>query len=437
MPALHLLTPAIREYAWGSTRLLAELQGRPSPTATPEAEAWFGAHPASPARLDDGTGLDALIGSDPAAALGVEVLDRFGPRLPFLVKLLCAGAPLSLQCHPSAAQAAAGYDAEEAAGVPFDAPHRRYRDRWPKPELLYALTPFAALCGFRGPPRTARFLEAMDVPALDRLRRDLADRDQAALAPAVRWILRDGREEAAGALDQLRAGAARLAARAGEDPTTLPAAAASAVPVAGADAPDDAWWPIAARWLVELIDRYPGDPGSVVALLLRVVELAPGEAIHLPAGNLHAYLDGAGVEVQASSDNVLRGGLTPKHVDVDALLDVVDARFLPTPWVPGRRDVAGSATGEVVHATASPHFRLSHLALTPRPVDLPDRGPQILLAVGGDATVTVDGATATIPRGGGAFVAASAQRVTVAGSGQLFRATVGGNSTVDERRGAR
>lgn len=418
---IHLLTPAVRSYAWGSHRLLAQLQGRPAPTASPEAEAWFGAHPASPSQLADGVGLDAVVAADPRGVLGAQVVDRFGPRLPFLVKLLCAGAPLSLQCHPSAAQAEAGFDAEEAAGIPVDAPERSYRDRWPKPELLYALTPFAALCGFRGPPRTARFLEAMDVPGLEPLRRDLAERDQAALAPAVRWILRDGRDQAAAALPDLRVGAARLAARGG----TLSPAAASTVPAAGADAPDEVWWPIAARWLVELIDRYPGDAGSVVAMLLRVVELAPGEAIHLPAGNLHAYLDGAGVEVQASSDNVLRGGLTPKHVDVDALLDVVDARFLPTPWVRGERAVADAADGEVVHAAPSPHFRLSHLPLTDTPVTLPPRGPQILLAVGGEAHVVADGHAVTVARGGGAFVTAAADTVTVAGTGELFRVTTG------------
>lgn len=415
------MTPAVRDYAWGSRRLLAELQGRPAPTPRPEAEAWFGTHPAAPSHVADGRTLRDVVLADPTTALGHDVADRFEGRLPFLVKLLCAEAPLSLQAHPSASQAVVGFDREEAAGIAVDAPDRLYRDRWAKPELLYALTPFAALCGFRGPPRTARFLAAMDVPRLEPLRRDLAERDQQALAPAVRWALRDGRDEAAAALDQLRAGAARLASRGG----ALPPAVASATPAAGADAPDADWWPIAARWLVELIDRYPGDPGSVVALLLRVVELAPGEAIHLPAGNLHAYLHGAGVEVMASSDNVLRGGLTPKHVDVDALLEVVDARFLPTPWVPGRAGGPDDADGEVVHATPTPHFRLSHLALGAAPVALPPRGPQVLLAVGGEAQVTADGATITVPRGQAAFVGAAAREVAVTGAGQLFRATPG------------
>lgn len=419
---VQLLIPAIRDYAWGSHQLLAELQDRP-PTDRPEAEAWFGAHPAAPAHLDDGTPLDAVIAADVAWWLGADVAARFDGRLPFLVKLLCAAAPLSLQVHPSAAQARAGYAAEDAAGVPLDAPHRVYRDRWPKPELLYALTPFAALCGFRGPPRTARFLEAMDVPRLAPLARDLAVRDQEALAPALAWALRDGRDEAAAALPELRSGAARLAARGGLDGP----AAASTTPAAGADAPDDVWWPIAARWLVELIDRYPGDPGTVVALLLRVVELAPGEAIHLPAGNLHAYLDGAGVEVMATSDNVLRGGLTPKHVDVDALLDVVDARFLPTPWVPGRPAEPGDgcAPDETVHATPTPHFRLSHLALTGTPTTMPTGTPQVLLAVGGDALVAHEAGQLRVPRGHGAVVAAAASSVTVTGTGQLFRVTAG------------
>jgi mannose-6-phosphate isomerase len=159
---LARLEGVVRDYAWGSRRFLAELEGRPSPSATPEAERWFGAHPTGPATLHlaDGTArrLDAAIADDPVGMLGPEVLARFGPRLPFLLKVLAAAEPLSLQAHPSAAQAQAGFADEEARGVPLDAPHRRYRDRWPKPELLRALTPFTALCGFRAPAATLDLL---------------------------------------------------------------------------------------------------------------------------------------------------------------------------------------------------------------------------------------------------------------------------------------
>jgi mannose-6-phosphate isomerase len=429
-PAVRPLVAPVRRYAWGSRTALAELQDRPSPTDGPEAEAWFGAHPDDPADAHDGDTtrpLTEVIAADPCRELGVDVTTRFGPNLPFLVKLLAADAPLSLQCHPSAAQARAGFDAEEAAGIRMDDPARCYRDPWPKPELLQALTPFTALCGFRGPPQTARFLTAMDVPSLAWLADDLTTRDHDAIAPTIRWALRDGRGQAIAALAELRAGACRLRDRLAPRGGPLPLASPTLL--------TDAWWPVAARWLVELVERYPDDPGTVVALLLRIVDLRPGEAIHLPAGNLHAYLAGTGVEVMASSDNVLRGGLTPKHVDVDALLATVDARFLPTPVV------AGVTTGrETVHPTPTPHFRASHLDLDAHPVELERptaadrRGPEILVVVGGTATIraTRDDAPhdaqdgeVTLAPGTGAFVAAHAARVTVSGTGRLFRTTPG------------
>jgi mannose-6-phosphate isomerase len=399
-PPVRPLDPAVRAYAWGSHSFLAELQCRPSPSAGPEAEAWFGAHPGAPATTpgpDGPAALDDVIGSDPHGELGPDALERFGPRLPFLVKLLAADAPLSLQAHPSAAQARRGFDIEEALGIPRDALTRTYRDRWPKPELLHALTPFRALCGFREPAATIALLDVLDVPELGELGRRLERDGEAALAATLAWALRDGRAAAVAALPQLRAAAARLRDRAEASP----------------------WAPTAAC-LVDLIDRYPGDPGSIVALLLRLVELAPGEAIHIPDGNLHAYLGGAGVEVMASSDNVVRGGLTTKHVDVDALLEVVDARCLPPPFVPGTEQ-----GDETVHASPTPHFRLSHVTLGARAVRLDRRGPQILVAVGGAATVTVDGNRVAIASGRGAFVGARASEVVVTGDAQVFRTTVG------------
>jgi mannose-6-phosphate isomerase len=402
------LEPAVRAYAWGSNRFLADLQGRPTPTDDPEAEAWFGAHPGAPATATVPGGsrpLDEVIAADPRGALGDDVLGRFGPRLPFLVKILAADAPLSLQAHPSAERAERGFAAEERLGLPRDAPDRNYRDAWPKPELLLALTPFRALCGFRAPRHTAGLLRALAVPGLAQVVDLLEHRGEAGLAPAVAWALRDGRDTAVAALPDLRTAAARVRDRSG--------AGAS-----GAD--DEPWWVSVAACVLDLIERYPGDPGTVVALLLRLVELAPGEAIHLPDGVLHAYLGGAGVEVMASSDNVLRGGLTAKHVDVDALLEVVAPRSLPPPFV------AGSTCGaERVLATPTPHFRLSEVTLEDGPVRLDRRGPQILIAVGGTVTVTVDGETAPIPSGSGAFVPATARVVGVEGTGRMFRTTVG------------
>jgi mannose-6-phosphate isomerase len=402
---LARLEGAVRDYAWGSRRFLAELAGRPSPSATPEAEQWFGAHPTAPATLHlaDGTAqrLDAAIADDPAGMLGPELLARFGPRLPFLLKVLAAAEPLSLQAHPSAAQAQAGFADEEARGIPLDAPHRRYRDRWPKPELLRALTPFTALCGFRAPAATLDLLEALAVDGLawlvDALQRD-AD---AAIAPSIRRLLTL------------------------PDPDRGPLIAA--VAAHAIELIEDVDWGAEAQLVRRLAVRYPEDPGVVVTLLMSLLHLAPGEALYLPAGNLHAYVDGAGIEVMATSDNVLRGGLTVKHVDVEELLQVLDDRSGGVPQVPSVTGVPG----ERVLGTPAPFFRLSELALeTGAGVTLDRRGPQVLLCTAGRAQVAADGASLTLAPGQAAFAAAAAPEVDVRAADDeqhvlVFRATVG------------
>jgi mannose-6-phosphate isomerase len=402
---LARLEGALRGYAWGSRRFLAELEGRPGPSESPEAERWFGAHATGPAtlRLADGTArpLDVAIADDPLGMLGSEVLARFGPRLPFLLKVLAAAEPLSLQAHPSATRAQAGFADEEAQGIPLDAAHRRYRDSWPKPELLRALTPFTALCGFRALDRTLELLATLAVDELAWLADGLQAEGEAAIAPAVRRLL--------------------------TLPTTQRGPVVTAVAEHAAELTEDAVWGAEARMVRALAGRYPDDPGVVVALLMRLLHLAPGEALHLPAGNLHAYLGGAGVEVMASSDNVLRGGLTAKYVDVDELLQVLDDRPGAVPQV---SPVAG-VPGERVFPVPTPFFRLSELA--PRPgtvVALDRRGPQVLLCTAGRTTIAADGTSISLTRGQAVFTAAAAHDVRLTATDDpddvlVFRATVG------------
>lgn len=395
-PTVHLLDPAVRDYAWGSRTQLAQLRGDGEVSPTPEAEAWFGAHPVAPAATATGPDLRALVAADPDHHLGADVVARFGAELPFLVKLLAADAPLSLQVHPSADRAVAGFDAEEAAGVPRDAPTRIYRDDRPKPELLLALTSFSALCGFRDPAATVALLDALDVPALSWLRRTLADRGEPALADLVARALRP-RPELTEELAALRPALDRVAGARGEHALN-------------------------ARWLAVIAERYPSDGGVLVALLLRLVDLAPGQAIHLPAGTMHAYLAGAGLEVMAASDNVVRGGLTVKHVDVEELLRVVDAAVLPTPLVhPEERD------GWRLLPTPTGYFEVSHRPLAPTPVrlDRDDTGPEVLVVIGGEAHVVADGDEVVVPPAGGVYLSAAARDVVVAGDGTLYRTTVG------------
>ncbi|MGW0703651.1 mannose-6-phosphate isomerase, class I [Streptomyces sp. NPDC002867] len=387
------LANTVRPYAWGSTTAIPELLGV-APTGEPQAEMWMGAHPGAPSHVSrDGENarpLSEVIADAPERELGAAAVAKFGPRLPFLLKLLAAGAPLSLQVHPDLAQAKAGYAAEEEAGVPLDAPHRNYKDTNHKPELICALTPFDGLCGFRAPAEAADLLAGLDVdslkPYVDLLH---AHPEEAALREVLTAVLTADREEMAATVHEAAAAAERLGG------------------------------PYASY--ASIARHYPGDPGVIAAMLLNHVRLQPGEALFLGAGVPHAYLTGLGVEIMANSDNVLRCGLTPKHVDVPELLRIV--RFEATD--PGVLRPEPSPTGEEVYDTPIDEFRLSRfvLAADSAPCDLTAATPQILLCTAGGVTA---GELALAP-GESAFVpAGETVRITGTdgGPGTLFRATV-------------
>ena len=311
-----MLQPVIQPYAWGSRHGIAGLQGRPVPSPGPEAELWMGAHPSAPAGAA-GTTLDAHIAADPDRELGPSCVARFGPRLPFLLKVLSADRALSIQLHPSRAQAEAG----------FRLSPQNYVDDWPKPELLCALAPFEVLAGLRDPRDAAALLRALGVAQLAPLAAELdAATSPQALADALAAVLRwPDPEELVGAVVTA---CATLAASGGPD-----AAACAAV--------------------VREAGNHPGDPGLVAMLLMRHVLLAPGQAVFLPAGGLHTYLRGTGVEVLANSDNVIRAGLTSKHVDVPELLKLLD----PAAAVPVLSPIP-LAEGIGYFDTPAPEFRL-------------------------------------------------------------------------------
>ncbi|MCX3063909.1 mannose-6-phosphate isomerase, class I [Streptomyces beihaiensis] len=378
------LTNTVRPYAWGSTTAIAHLIGA-EPTGEPQAEMWMGAHPGAPSRTERGP-LDEVIAADPQRELGAAAVTKFGPRLPFLLKILAAGAPLSLQVHPDLDQAEQGYADEERRGVPLTAPDRNYKDANHKPELICALTEFDGLCGFRAPEDAARLLEDLGVDSLkpyaDLLR---AHPEEAALREVLTAVLTAD----PAAMKQTVADATAAAQRAGGDYE----------PYAG------------------LAHHFPGDPGVIAAMLLNHVRLGPGEALFLGAGVPHAYLDGLGVEIMANSDNVLRCGLTPKHVDVPELLRVV--RFEATD--PDVLRPEASPDGEEVYDTPIDEFRLSRHVLPEGGAahDLTTNGPQILLCTAG----TVQSGPLTLHPGRSVFVPAG-EKTEVTGSGTLFRATV-------------
>jgi mannose-6-phosphate isomerase len=384
------LMNTVRHYPWGSRTVIPELLGEQSPADRPYAELWMGAHPDAPSVLSDGTPLDKAIAQRSEALLGPEVRERFGDRLPFLMKVLAAEQPLSLQAHPTNEQAQAGFAAEEAAGVPRDDSTRTFKDPFHKPELLLALTPFEALCGFRPVEESLHCLAKLQVPELK---------------PTIAALARGG----------LRAAIPQLLAL----PPEHRAALVSAVAVAAARfvAAHDPEFINTYRWAASLAETYPGDPGVVISLMCNHLKLAPGEAVFLPAGNLHAYLSGAGVEVMASSDNVLRGGLTGKHVDLAALIEVLD---FTDGRVPVIHPVLGP--GGLRYPVPVEDFDLTRIQLDGQSGALTTRGPQVLLCTEGTAVLSSTEGELNVAQGQSAFVPAGAP-VSARGPAVLYRAT--------------
>ena len=387
---MHRLSGVVQRYAWGSPTAIPDLLGVPA-DGDPWAELWFGTHPSAPSRLPDGRPLDAAVAADPSLWLGPDVARRFDGRLPYLVKVLAAAEPLSLQVHPSSEQAAAGFARENERGVPLGAPHRHYRDPHHKPEILCALSPFDALCGFRPTVETIALL------------RHLADRGARGVTPFAD-VLAGAPHDPAPALAYTVS--SLLTMPGGDQRHVVHETAAACVG-------DDSPWAPATAWMVRLAEHYPGDVGAVVALLLNCVRLRPGDAIHLGAGTLHAYLAGMGVEVMASSDNVLRGGLTRKHVDVRELLDVLDCTPLDDPIV---RSIAND--GERRYPTPEDDFSLSVMTAAGETVGRAVAGPDVVLCTAG----RFDG----LARGEAAIVPAAEREWSLTGKGTLHVVGVGG-----------
>lgn len=394
----------IRTYAWGSRTALAEITGRPAPTDHPEAELWFGAHPGAPCDLvDTGETLEQRIAEDPEGQLGRAA---GAGRLPFLLKILAADRALSLQAHPTVEQAKAGYARENAEGVPVDSSQRNYKDDNHKPELIVALTPFEALAGFRPVDCTRELFTALQGAGATELSRyspllgpgDEADPEDFAdpvllRALATTWITLPATER-----------------------DTLLSSVLGACGELVADGGTTDWISAAAQSALDLSDQYPGDSGVLISLLLNHVVLAPGEAVFLSAGKLHAYLKGTGVEIMANSDNVLRGGLTSKHIDVPELMKVVD-------FSASENQVRTAGT-DGSYEIPVPEFGLRVLPDGGR-ADV--EGPAIVLATAGDCTVSgqdEDGETVLSP-GQAAWVPADAGQVVAEGTAQFFVATVG------------
>ncbi|GIG39595.1 mannose-6-phosphate isomerase, class I [Cellulomonas phragmiteti] len=392
------LEPVFQGYAWGSPTAIPELLGLPAGDA-PVAEAWFGGHPSSSSILaTDGRTLHAAIAGSPAPLLGTDVAAQFGNHLPFLLKIIAAARPLSLQVHPSIELAQDGYAREDAAGVPLDHPQRSYRDRNHKPELVFALTTFEALVGFRAPRRTAEILRGLEHPVARQLHKTVtADPSPSGVREAFSRLVGEG----------TRPSPAEVAELAEEFRARL----ASGSPSPRTDR------------AVDLLERaYPGDPGAVTAVLLNPVTLRPGEALFVPAGAVHAYLDGVAVEIMANSDNVLRAGLTSKHVDIPELLRAVDCVAAP----PIRIAPEHVYDATDVYYVPVDDFELSVTRVTTAgPCRLPSTGPRVVLCLEGAVRLrAASGEELELAAGRAAFVPAADGKLTVHGEGRLVQASV-------------
>jgi mannose-6-phosphate isomerase len=399
---VDLLEPVIQPYAWGSHTAIAELQGRQAPTRQPEAELWMGAHPSAPSGVERPGGhttLDAVIATDPPRELGERCATRFGGRLPFLLKVLAAQKALSIQVHPSREQARAGFRAENERGLAPGDKSRNYVDDWPKPEILCALTTFEVLAGMRTAADAAAFLRALEVAELAPVVAELeaAAGGPAVLTRALATILSWPAGDRAALVDSVAAACGRLAADGGE----YAAACAAIVRIAG---------------------DHPGDLGVVASLLLRHLVLRPGEAVFLPAGGPHSYLHGTGVELLANSDNVVRAGLTAKHIDIPELLKLTDPAVAVPVIEP--RPVGG---GVFRYDSPAPEFRLYRAELGAAEVPLPGAGgARIVLCTEGTAELrAATGGALKLARGESGYVSAADGDVAAAGPGTLFIAADG------------
>jgi len=401
-PGVLRLHGGVQHYAWGSTDFIPDLIGEPNPDGEPYAELWLGAHPERPSEVQLGAaevGLDRLVAACPERLLGEPTAHRYR-ELPYLFKVLSAAVPLSIQAHPTREQAEAGYAREEASGIPLSAPHRNYKDTNHKPEALVALTEFHALRGFRPlaeiaalpaeVPEFATLLEGFEPTSrgLQLLYRRLMTAEQgvvdAGLAPLIERLDRE----------------------------------------APSDARDRGYWTLEADRQFSRGGHH--DRGLFSVWLLNLMRLAPGEGIYLPAGNLHAYLRGTGMELMANSNNVLRGGLTPKHVDVDELLDVVTFEGDEPEVI---RAVADGP--ESIYPTPAEEFEL-------RRIDLPaggewhsgrQHGADILIVTTADSDLTLEsgGRLLGLARGESLFAPAGVPYSLRTGApATVFRATVPG-----------
>ena len=404
MKHVFKLKNEIMPYAWGSRTDLARFLGKETPSSEPQAELWMGAHPKAPSRAKvkgKWRPLDELIMEYPKEILGVNVYARYGANLPFLFKVLAADQPLSIQAHPDQAQAKKGYLFENKKNIPLTALERNYKDDRHKPECICALTPFWGVCGFRPVAEMQPLLNAIwpekRLGDLDLFKSKQED-EARQVKDFFQFLMTMPAEELTALLGQIGCNSETLCRES-----------------------------LIYKWIVQLQRQYPADAGILSPVLLNLVCLQPGEALFLQSGQLHAYFGGLGVEIMANSDNVLRGGLTSKHVDISELLNVLD--FTPNKPQPLKAD--RNENGSWRYESKADEFVLGYFDVGP---DAPyhcrhadELSPQILLCGQGKALISLladKRVKTTLNQGEAALIPHAAGEFTVQGSARIYQAAV-------------
>ncbi len=399
MKHVGLLENVIQDYAWGSLTAIPELVGGKTPSEKPQAELWMGAHPKAPSQVKTDGGfvpLDLLIENNPDAILGSFTAEKFSNKLPYLFKVLAAAKPLSIQAHPTRTQAEEGFERENKLGIALDAAHRNYKDDNHKPECLCALTEFWGVCGFRKIPDILSLFEKI-------------------LPQGLSGYINDLRQQPN--VEGLKTFFTRLMALSDTQRSSVIKDAVSQAGPLAKTSPEY-------KWIIRLFDEYTYDIGVLSPIFLNLICLQPGQAIFLNAGELHAYLEGMGIELMANSDNVLRGGLTPKHIDQKELLRVLN--FQPrTPEILLPVDVRAF---EQEYPGHSDEFVLSviHVDAGQTYIRTESRGPEILLCTRGNATITEKKGRkeTSLLKGESVIIPASVPAYSIEGCCTLYKASV-------------
>ncbi len=399
MKTIGLLENTIQEYEWGSYTAICNLLGRKAPSDVPQAELWMGAHPRASSMVAYGgkvISLKEMISKYPEDILGKTIAGKFDEKLPYLFKVLAASRPLSIQAHPSLAQAKEGFKTENDLNIPMDAPNRNYKDKNHKPECICALTTFWAMNGFRKIRNILSFMKKICPNSLGKAIHELEKtHDTYGLKQFFKLLMTLDEKEKEQVLSETIDNAQKFVKI---DPVF--------------------------KWIVKLSKEYPKDIGILSPAMLNLICLEPGEAIFLFSGELHAYLDGLGIELMANSDNVLRGGLTPKHVDVPELLKVINFEERDIKILKCKKK---SAT-ECIYASMAEEFLLSLISIDSKKdyTSSTNRSAEILLCTDGHAAI-IDcekNSTVSMPKGTSVIVPASVKMYTIKGTAKFYKASV-------------